>query len=143
MAQVFPTSPNVIYDTLIADTEFMAFVGQYTFKAGQSTPAISIVTPGRDLPQVKSVTGVEVVIHDTANLTRKNYLTSEADIDATWTLFLMCWEGATGYEMTQATMRILQMFAGARSYETVGVADGIGAAVQTAVDIPSDMPILV
>ncbi|WGL30502.1 hypothetical protein SCRES2_gp81 [Synechococcus phage S-CRES2] len=143
MAQVFPTSPTVIYDTLTADAEFMAFVGEYTFKAGQSTPAISIVTPGRDLPQVKSVTGVEVVIHDTANLTRKNYLTSEADIDATWTLFLMCWEGATGYEMTQATMRVLKMFGGARSYETVGVADGIGAAVQTAVDIPSDMPILV
>ena len=34
---------------------------------------ISIVTPGEDLPAVKKVTGVEVVIHDAADVKRKDY----------------------------------------------------------------------
>ena len=57
-------------------------------------------------------------------------------------MFLICWEGATGYEMTQAAMQVLKRFSGSNSYETVAAADGIGAAVQTAIDIPSDRPIL-
>ena len=142
MAQSFPTTPKVIYDTLVADAEFMSHLGQYQFKAGQTAPAISVVTPGRELPSVKTVTGVEVIIHDVADLKRKNYLTDDADIDANWTIFLICWEPATGDDMTQATMRVLKRFSGARSYETVAVADGIGAMVQTAVEIPSDKPIL-
>ena len=143
MTQQFPTNPQVIYDTLVADATFMGYVGQYTFTAGQVTPAISIVTPGADLPSVQKTEGIEVVIHDTADLTRKEYLTSSADIEATWTVFLICWDGATGTEMTLAAMRVLDIFAGSLSFETVSVADGIGAMVQTAIQIPSDMPILV
>lgn len=142
VVQSFPTTPKVIYDTLVADAEFMSHLGQYRFKAGQTAPAISIVTPGRELPSVNTVTGIEVIIHDVANLERKNYLTGDADIDATWTMFLICWEPATGDDMTQATMQALKRFSGSKSYETVAVADGIGAMVQTAVEIPSDMPIL-
>lgn len=143
MSQQFPTNPQVIYDTLVADATFMNYVGEYTFTAGQTTPAISIVTPGADLPSVEKTVGVEVVIHDTAELTRKEYLTDSADIDAKWTMFLICWNGATGHEMTLAAMRALEIFAGSNSYETVSVADGLGALVQTAIQIPSDMPILV
>lgn len=143
MSQQFPTNPQVIYDTLVADAEFMSYIGEYTFTAGQAIPAISIVTPGADLPAVKEATGVEVVIHDTADLSRKNYLTDSADIDAKWTMFLICWEPATGTDMTLAAMRALGIFSGSVSFETVSVADGLGALVQTAIQIPSDMPILV
>lgn len=142
MSQQFPTNPQVIYDTLVADATFMSYVGEYTFKAGQTMPAISIVTPGADLPSVKSTEGIEVVIHDTADLERINYLTGESDIEANWTMFLICWEGANGTDMTLAAIRALAIFSGSNSYETVSVADGIGAMVQTAIQIPSDMPIL-
>lgn len=142
MTQVFPTNPKVIYDTLVADATFMGYIGEYNFRAGQTAPAISIVTPGADLPAVKSTTGVEVVIHDTADLRRKDYLTEGSDIEANWTVFLICWEPATGDEMTGATIRALEIFSGANSFETVSVADGIGAMVQTAIQIPSDRPIL-
>jgi len=142
MTQQFPTNPQVIYDTLVADATFMSYVGEYTFRAGQVTPSISIVTPGADLPAVKKATGVEVVIHDTAELSRKEYLSGSADIEAKWTVFLICWEEATGTDMTLAAIRVLEIFAGSNSYETVSVADGLGALVQTAIQIPSDMPIL-
>ena len=143
MAQIFPTTATVIFDTLVADAEFMSYVGEYEFKAGQVAPAISKVTPGKDLPSVKTVTGLEVVIHDAAGkIDRKNYLTDDADIDIVWTMFLICWEPATGDDLTQAATRVLRRFSGANAYETVAVADGVGALVQTAIDIPSDMPIL-
>ena len=88
MAQQFPTSAQVIYDTLAADSTFMSFLGSYEFRAGQSVPAISIVTPGRDLPAVKKVTGVEVIIHDAADVRRLDYVTTSSDVIVDWKVFL-------------------------------------------------------
>ena len=73
MAQQFPTSARVIYETLSNDTDFLSFIGEYTFRAGQSAPAISIVTPGQDLPAIKEISGIEVVIHDAADVKRMDY----------------------------------------------------------------------
>ena len=142
MAQQFPTSAQVIYDTLVADTTFMAFVGSYEFKAGQTVPAVSIVTPGQDLPSVKKVSGVEVVIHDAADVRRKDYLTDSSDIIVDWSVFFICWEPATGLELTAAVSRAMERFSGSVSLETVAVADGLGAQVQTKLIVKGDMPVL-
>ena len=142
MAQQFPTSAQVIYDTLVADTTFMAFVGSYEFKAGQTVPAVSIVTPGQDLPSVKKVSGVEVVIHDAADVRRKDYLTDSSDIIVDWSVFFICWEPATGLELTAAVSRAMERFSGSMSFETVAVADGLGAQVQTKLIVKGDMPVL-
>lgn len=142
MAQQLPTSAQVIYETLIADTVFPSLVGEYTFKAGQTAPAISIVTPGRDLPSIKGISGVEVVIHDAADVKRRDYLTTASDIYIDWKVFFICWEPAQGIDLTAAVSRAMQRFAGSTSFETVSVADGIGAQVQTMLVIKGDMPIL-
>ena len=142
MAQSFPTSAQVIYDTLATDSDFLALIGEYTFKAGQTVPAMSIVTPGQDLPSVKKVSGIEVVIHDAADVKRRDYLTSNADLFIDWKVFFICWEPATGLFLTAAVARAMQRFAGSMSFETVAVADGIGAQVQTMLIIKGDMPIL-
>ena len=140
--QTFPTSAQVIYDTLVADTTFMAFVGSYEFKAGQTVPAVSIVTPGQDLPSVKKMSGVEVVIHDAADVRRKDYLTDSSDIIVDWSVFFICWEPATGLELTAAVSRAMERFSGSVSFETVAVADGLGAQVQTKLIVKGDMPVL-
>ena len=120
----------------------MAFVGSYEFKAGQTVPAVSIVTPGQDLPSVKKVSGIEVVIHDAADVRRKDYLTDSSDIIVDWSVFFICWEPATGLELTAAVSRAMERFSGSVSLETVAVADGLGAQVQTKLIVKGDMPIL-
>lgn len=142
MAQQFPTSAQVIYETLATDSEFLALIGEYTFKAGQTVPAMSIVTPGQDLPSVKKVSGIEVVIHDAADVKRRDYLTSDANLFIDWKVFFICWTPATGLNLTAAVARAMERFAGSMSFETVAVADGIGAQVQTMLTIKGDMPIL-
>ena len=142
MAQQFPTSARVIYETLSNDTEFVSYIGEYTFRAGQSAPAISIVTPGQDLPAIKEITGIEVVIHDAADVRRQDYLSQASDLLVDWKVFFICWEPATGMDMTAAVMRAMERFAGSASMETVAVADGIGAQVQTMLLVKGDMPIL-
>ena len=142
MAQQLPTSAQVIYDTLAADSVFPNLIGEYVFKAGQTGLAMSIVTPGQDLPSVKTVNGVEVVIHDAADVKRRDYLTSGSDIYIDWKVFFICWEPATGLELTAAVAQAMTRFAGSVSFETVAVADGAGAMVQTMLIIKGDMPIL-
>jgi len=142
VAQQFPTSAQVIYDTLSTDSEFPALIGEYTFKAGQTAPAMSIVTPGQDLPSIKEISGIEVVIHDAADVKRRDYLTTASDIFVDWKVFFICWAPATGIDLTAAVARAMERFAGSASFETVAVADGIGAQVQTMLMIKGDMPIL-
>ena len=142
MAQQFPTSAQVVYDVLTTDTVFPTLIGEYTFRAGQSAPAISIVTPGQDLPAIDKISGIEVVIHDAADVRRRDYLTTSADILIDWKVFFICWEPAKGIDLTAAVSRAMQRFAGSTSFETIAVADGIGAQVQTMLTIKGDMPIL-
>lgn len=142
MTQNFATSAQAIYDALVSDATFMAFIGSYVFKAGQTVPAVSIVTPGQDLPSVEKVTGIEVIIHDAADIRRIDYLTASSDIIVDWKVFFICWEPATGLELTAAVSRAMERFSGSLSFETVAVADGLGAQVQTQLMIKGDMPIL-
>lgn len=139
--QNFPDNPEVIYNTLTADVEFMSYVGQYRFVGGQELPAVSIQSPGGDMPGIDKISGLECVIHDAADLRRVDYYGS-SNIESNWRVFLICWEPANGSVMTQAATRCMEIFSGARSMETVAVADGLGALVQTMVVIPSDRPIL-
>ena len=142
MAQSVASSPLIIYNTLVADASFMAQVGQYTFNSGSTTPSISIQTPGKDLPSVAKQEGLEVIIHDIADLENRLYLTDPADPLYTWRVFLIVWEPATGNNVTAAAARILAKFPTATSIETVSVASTLGVAFQTQVRIPSDCPIL-
>lgn len=141
MAQTFPDSPEVIYNTLVADAAFMANIGTYTFAGGDTDNSISIQTPGRDMPGLKKVEGVECVIHDVSDVRRMDFYNS-TNVEQTWKMFLICWEPALGSEMNSAAVRALEIFGGANSFETVATSDGIGAMVQTMVTIPSDRPIL-
>lgn len=144
MAQQFPTSAQVIYQTLATDPTFVGFLGTYTFKGnnGVTTPAISIVTPGQSLPELRNVEGVECVIQDVGNTKRKDYVTGDSDFQITFEMFLVAWEDASGTDLQNATLRAMQIFGGASSFETVATANGLGSLVQTLVRIPSDKPIL-
>ena len=143
MAQQFPTTAQVIYDVLSSDVEFVTLLGSYEFRAGQSVPALSIVTPGADLPSLRKVEGIECVIQDAGNFTRSEYLTGEAArLNIQWSVFLVCWEPATGAQLQAAAERACSRFLGSEAIQTVAVSDGLGAQVQTKIIIRSEMPVL-
>lgn len=142
MAQTFPVSAQVIYDTLAADASLAALLGEYQFKSGLTAPAMSILTPGSDLPMLSGTTGVEVVIHDVGNVNRTDYLTGESEFDTLWPVFVICWKGATGANMHEVAKLICSHFVGSNALQTVAAADGVGALVQTKVQIRSDKPII-
>ena len=142
MAQTFPTSAKVIYDTLVADTAFMALLGTYTFKDGSPLAAISVISPGESLPELRNVEGLECIIQDAGDIKRMDYVAGASDFKVDYKVFLVCWEEATGQDMTNAAIRALEIFGGATAFETVAVADGLGAQAQTQIRIPSDKPIL-
>ena len=143
MAQTFPTSAQVVYDTLAADAVFTASLGTYDFKTGQGPiVALSVISAGEDLPALRNVQGLECIIQDAGNTTQMPYLTGDMDLTTTWNLFLVTWEPATGADMQAAVERVLRRFQGAQAVQTVATTDGLGSLVQTKVTIKSTMPII-
>lgn len=140
--QNYPTSAQVIYDTLAADATFLGLLGEYNFKSGTGpVTALSVVSAGEDLPSIRNVSGVECIIQDAGNTQAQNYLTDAPDYVTTWSLFLVAWEPSKGADLQIASERILSRFVGAESVQTVATTDGLGSLVQTKVFIKSNMPI--
>lgn len=144
MAQNFPTTAQAVYDTLNADATFTGYLGTYNFKSGTGPiPAMSIVTPGGDLPSLRSVEGLECVIQDAGDTQQFPYLSGDqARISTTWSVFLVCWEPSNGQSLQIATERILQTFLGSKAVQTVATSTGLGSLVQNKIMIRSDMPIV-
>ena len=143
MAQDFPTTAQAIYDVLAADATFTGLLGTYEFKAGQTLPAISIVSAGEDMPSLRNVQGVECVIQDAGDFTKNEYISSDAArLTVNWSVFLVAWDPAKGSDVQAAAERACSRFLGSQAIQTVAVADGLGALVQTKVQIRSDMPVL-
>lgn len=143
MAQSFPTSAEVIYNTLFGDAAFMAYVGSYTFNDGTVLPSISIKTPGEDLSAIKSTTGLEVVIMDSGNASSMSYVSNDLpDIMYTFNVFLVAWEPSNGQVIADAAAQMSKRFLGMQLIDTVAASDGLGALTQSKALIMSNMPII-
>ena len=141
--QQFPTTAQIIYETLAADTAFMDILGSYEFRAGQESKAISVVSAGQDLPALRKVSGVECIIQDAGNFTKTEYLSGESGrLSVSWSVFLVSWEPSTGADLQLAAERACSRFLGSQAIQTVATSDGLGSLVQTKLIIKSDMPIL-
>jgi hypothetical protein len=138
MAQSFATTPQRIYNILANDSTFSGYLGTYTFSNGSTSDSIVILTPGEKLPQLSSQAGLECIIHDSGDVKRKDYVNDTSDFLTTWKLFLIVWDGATGSDLDAAVKRIMHLFYGSTSIETLAVAEGLGARVQTMVMIPEN-----
>ncbi|MFZ9315828.1 MAG: hypothetical protein ACO24P_00720 [Candidatus Nanopelagicaceae bacterium] len=141
MSQVFPDSPGVIYRILDADPEFSSYIGTYKFVNSETTQAISLLSPGSSVNGISSVTGVECIIHDISDIKRIDYLTDSSTLVNEWKVFLVAWDPATGEDVNNAARRIMEIFRGATSTQTVRTSEGLNARVQTVVTIPSSQPL--
>lgn len=115
VAQTRVTGPEDIYDTLVGDTQFMSYVGDYYFVGGTTLNSVVISTPGQQVPNLENINGLEVIIHDIGVIGRQDYLTSDPDILVTYQVFLILWNGATGTTLTNAGIRLAQLFSGVTS----------------------------
>lgn len=139
MSQEHASSALLIYDTLTADSTFMSYVGNRVFKNNNtSLDAISIITPGEDLPAIKSVSGLEVIIHDVGQLAQQKYVTEDYEIMTTWKVFLLAWQGANGTTLNNAARRIMERFSNAYTLETNPAPSGLGSIAQLLTLIPSN-----
>ena len=138
MAQTFATTPQTIYNVLANDPIVTGLLGNYTFTNGSSVRSIAILTPGQKLPQLKSQVGLECIIHDSGDVTRKDYVNDNSDFITTWKVYFIVWDQATGTELDQAVKRVMHLFNGSTSMETLSVSQGLGARVQTMVMIPEN-----
>jgi hypothetical protein len=141
MNQIYPDTPGVIYRILDADPEFSSYIGTYKFANNQVENAISMLTPGSNIPGVQSVAGVECIIHDISDVKRIDFLTDSSTLINEWKVFLVAWDPATGEDLNNAVRRIMELFRGATSMQTVRTSEGFDARVQTVVTIPSNQPL--
>lgn len=142
MSQQFPTSASAIYEALSADAAFLALLGDYSFKANAAPlKALSVVSPGEDLPSLRTVSGVECIIQDVGVTVAQNYLTDAPTMVTSFSIFCIAWQPSTGGDMQLVTNYIMRRFVGAESVQTVATPDGLGALVQSQVIIKSNMPI--
>lgn len=142
MSQQFPTSSSVIYNALSTDSSFLALLGEYSFKSNNNPlKALSVVSPGQDLPSLRNVTGVECIIQDVGTSNLQQYLTSSPDVVTSFSIFCIAWEPSTGGDLQGVTDHILRRFVGAASVQVVATPDGLGSLVQSQVIVKSNMPI--
>jgi len=142
MAQQFPTTAQIIYDAIVADAGLSPLIGTYEFEGTPGTlPAISIVTPGQDLPSTKRIQGLEVICHDVGYSTPMNYLTKDAAYVMTqFAVFVMGWEPSTGQHLQDFIDLMLQKFQGSYTEFVTTTPDGLTAYTQAKIVIQSHMP---
>lgn len=121
----------------------MSYVGQYIFNNESTSDALSIITPGKPLTGTSGISGLEVIIHDAANLSRIDYLTDAPDISSTYSVFLILWDPADGITLNNAGKRMMQIFAGARLIQTVSNSNNEHLLVQNIMEIPNNAQILI
>ena len=144
MAQSKAESPGAIYEALTGDSAFSSMIGEYKFVSSTSPiDSISILSPNQQLPQLSSQTGLEVIIHDSGQVTRMDYLTDESEALVTWSVYLIAWPPATGLIVTEAAARMIQIFSNSTALEVVAVPNSIGALVQSLVLIPKNAAIMI
>lgn len=136
MSQTFATTPETIYNVLVNDTTFSSLLGTYTFKGGSTSDSIAILTPGQQLPLLESQVGLECIIHDAGDVKRKDFVNDDSNFLTTWKIFLIVWDPATGTALDAAVKRIMHLFYGSTSIETLATVQGLRARVQTMIMIP-------
>jgi len=138
VSQTFATTPEIIYNVLANDTTFSSLLGTYTFQGNSTSDSIAILTPGQQLPLLKSQTGLECIIHDSGDIRRRDFVNDSTNLLTTWKVFLIVWDPATGSDLDAAAKRIMHLFYKSTSIETLATAQGLRARVQTMIMIPED-----
>lgn len=142
MAQYLAESPEIIYNTLIADPVISPLIGTYHFIDGTTEDSIGVMSPGQELPRLKEVTGLEIIIHDAAQVTSHPYLTNQADVISIWRIYLIAWPGSDGSKLNDVVTQIVKRFGNVWTIEVSARGAPLGALTQSLIMIRSTSAIL-
>ena len=136
MAQSQASSPLDIFNALASDATFTSYVGEYDFVGGPtSQPALSITTPNKPIPNLEAIRGLEVLIHDVADVDVGLFYEGARPYKK-WSVYLVLWSDGEGDDLTNAASRIIEIFSGSRRNVTVPVSNTPSVLVQAVIEIP-------
>lgn len=115
----------------------MSHVGTYTFIDNATNDSLIILTPGEKIPGLKSVSGLEVIIHDIGEMNTINYLTNYPDLVVEWKIYLIAWPNANGSTITDAGSIILEHYIGSKMIGITSAGVRAGALTQSLITVPS------
>jgi hypothetical protein len=142
VTQALVESPEIIYNTLIADPVISPLVGTYHFADGTTEDSISVMSPGQELPRLKKVTGLEIIIHDVAQVSSHPYLTNQSDVISVWRVYLIAWPGSDGSILNNVVRQIVKRFGHVWTIEVSARGAPLGALTQSLIMIRSTSVVL-
>lgn len=92
----YAESSSDVFTAMTTDQTLMSTVGVYKFINNvNELPAISVLSPGQNLPDLEYTKGPEIVIHDVAELSSFNTLDvfSSQVIRYTFRVYVLLWGG--------------------------------------------------
>lgn len=124
------------------DATFMSYVGLYDFGEGNTEDALVILGANQQIPGVKEISGLEVVINRIPDTTSKAVLSGCVIRQKVWTLYLVQYENSTPDVAVQAADRICAMAPGT-TYSQLGTGFSDMAGIdQIVVKIPAHTPLM-
>jgi len=112
-------SANDILAKLKADPQFMSYVGLYDFGSGITQDALVVLSSNQQVPGVKEVVGLEVVINRIPDTSTKAVISGCLIRQKIWTIYLVQYENSEPDIAVQAADRLTELAPGAK-YSQLG-----------------------
>lgn len=135
-------SAGEIYTALKEDSTFMSYVGEYDFGSGLIETALTVLASNQSVPNVKTITGVEVIIGRVPDTTSRAMVAGCSIREKMWRIYLIQYEGGDLDDAMAAADRIVDLCPGA-TYSSVGTGitqSDIAGIDQIVVKIPAHAP---
>jgi len=112
-------SANEVLASLQADDLFMAKVGTYDFGSGLSETALVVLGSNQQVPGIKSISGVEVVISRVPDTSTRALIDGCLIRQKIWTIYLVQYEDSEPDQAVELADRLCTLAPGA-TYSQLG-----------------------
>ena len=112
-------SANDILAKLKADPQLMSYVGLYDFGSGITQDALVVLSSNQQVPGVKEVVGLEVVINRIPDTSTKAVISGCLIRQKIWTIYLVQYENSEPDIAVQAADRLTELAPGTK-YSQLG-----------------------
>ena len=129
---------------LQADSVFMSSVGTYQFTTGLTAPALSVLGSNQQIPGIKEIIGIEVVINLVPDTSSRAVISGCSIREKTWTIYLVQYEENNPGSLIAAADRLLDLAPGA-TYSILGggfQSSQIAGEEQVVVRLPAHSPLM-
>lgn len=132
---MLPQTTGELYDLLEADTTLQGLLGTYTFRSGDTAPALSRLWRREDGPERPVCSGLEVAIARVNSTTSRGLLTGEVARKAVMRAYVTQWTVPAGgdWQLEAAVDRILELLEGAANSTANDLPEGLNGLGQVVI----------